>query len=72
MINYKLLDRKSKTAVFIYTQQNSYSISHCVITVDNCGQHGDRVVNDSTVTLLQAVVNSDHTVTVQSLSLVGD
>ena len=61
---------------YLYTQQNSYSISHLlgtvttwrldsdsIVTVANCRQQGDCAV----VTVLPAVNNSDYTVTDQSL-----
>ena len=41
--------------------------SDCVVTIVNYQQHGDWAANDSAVTVLQAVFNSDYTVTVQSL-----
>ena len=62
------------------TQQNSYSIGHLLGTVTtqwlhsdgvvigvNCRQHGDYTAIGSSVTVPPAVVNSDYTVTVQSL-----
>ena len=46
------------------TQQNSYSISHLLLRNTVTTQ---LLESDSVVTVLPAVVNSDYTVTVQSL-----
>ena len=72
----------SKYWYALNTQQNSYSISHLldtvttqwldvdsdgVVTVHNCRQHGVYTAIDSSVTVLPAVVDSDYTITIQSL-----
>ena len=60
------------------TQENSYSISHLLgtvttqwlesdsaVTVNNCQQPRDWATNDSVVTVLPAISNSDYIVTIQ-------
>ena len=63
------------------TRQNSYSISHLlgtvttqcvvsdgVVTVDNCRQHDDYIVDQlCSITVLPAINDDDYTVTVKSL-----
>ena len=59
---------RSKTPIPSVTYKAKWLHSEGVVTVDNCQQHRDWPASGSVVT----ITNSDYTVTVQSLCLVGD